>query len=238
MKNISNLVLLLLCTAFGFSQNGVLKDPQHFYNNRWEASLSKNVSASFRIVSFTSAKPASYSENDTLKIHFYAHDAVAKAKINSSKIIQDNTNYQMLVKNQTWNEGWNVFEPWPTNDVLVKKNIKAKNLGVLIKRKDKIYLPAFITKTSQMPTNTGNNYDVHFFTPANITQLTYKVINIATNEVVSEDALEDIDATSSFKLNLAMENKVAGTYKLVVKIQWISGMKSTKTFRFYHHHTP
>lgn len=232
--NYLTIAFLLFFSFKSTAQNDKIKHQDHFYKNRWEALLSKNVSASFRILSFVSSKPKMYKATDTLQVHFFIVDDSVKTRINASKIIQDSGNYQMLVEKEDWEKGWNIFKPWPVKDVISKYDIKAKNLGLLIKGNNRILIPASITKTSEKKVKDINNYVVHFFTPANINKLNYSILNQSTNSVLDEGNIEDIDATSSFRLRFNMKNKVNGIYKLLLKIEWISGMKTSKIYSFYH----
>ncbi len=226
-------IILIILINLVFTQEDELKQDKFHYNNRWEGVLHKNVSGSFRMLSFTSEKPTAYTDKDTLQIHFFMEDTT-KTLIKSSKIFQDKVNYQMQVENQKWSKGWNTFTPWPTKDVLIKQNISAKNLAVLIKGRNNIYIPARVTKSSQKSIKTINKYAVHFFTPANIVELNYTVTSNVSQKVICDGLLEDLDAKDPFRINLEMFNAKAGKYALMLNVKWNSGSSSVKKYHFYH----
>ncbi|OFI35193.1 hypothetical protein BFC17_16770 [Alteromonas lipolytica] len=199
--------------------------------NRWEAVIPKNVSGSFRLVSFTLSRLASYSRDDVLALHVYVPEK-GQTHITANNIVKNNVNYQMEVKKTDFEQGWSVFTPWSVNDVLLPNGIKAKNLGIEAKLDEQTYLPTVLRRKGVNDVSSERAYALHFFTPANIKSIHYRVVE--GNQKKLEGVLTDIFAASTFRLDLNMENMSNGFYKLILEITWINNRKSIKTYPFYH----
>lgn len=227
------LTIAVFRTTFCFAQSDLQSDEKFKDQNRWEGVISKNVSGSFRLLSLVSAKPESYSSNDTLNVSFFM-PTTGQAVIRANKIIQNNSNYRMRVENESWESGWQTFKPWPVKTVLLSNNVHARNLGVQIKLASSTYLPSLVFKSNQHFIEQIDKYTVHFYTPANISTIGYKVYRKGETEAVDTGELYEIDATSSFNLVLNLTNQHEGFFTLDCKILWISGKSSKYQIEFYH----
>lgn len=217
----------------GLTQAAELKvDKNIKQDNRWEAIVQKNVSGSFRLVSFAQSRLASYSKADVLKLHIYVPQA-GKARITANNIVKNDVNYQMEVKKTHYEEGWSVFEPWSVKDVLDKNGIRAKNLGMKAKLNDETYLPILLRKNGvNDDVNKEKTYALHFFTPANIKSIKYFVFKESKKTL--EEEITDIFAASTFRLDLNTDKIKKGFNELTLNITWINDRESTYIYPFYH----
>jgi hypothetical protein len=97
--------------------------------------------------------------------------------------LQDSFHYFMQAKSTSkWNDGsYNVFEPWPTHDVIDRLGLQARNLGVLagyrIGNDRPVYLPADVYQNEgQFATK---SYTIHFITGQDLQSLDVSVTNSA-----------------------------------------------------------
>ena len=76
-----------------------------------------------------------FPQNATLHVRFFlpriGDDANKKVFVQAVEL-QDSFHYFMEAKNPKWKDGdWNIFEPWPTKDVIDRLGLQAGNIGVL-----------------------------------------------------------------------------------------------------------
>ena len=217
----------------GLTQTTKLKIDQNIkQNNRWEAIVQKNVSGSFRLVSFAQSRLTSYSKDDVLKLYVYLPQE-GMARITANNIVKNDVNYQMEVKKTDYEKGWSVFEPWAVNDVLGKNGINAKNLGMKAKLNDETYLPILLRRNNvNDDVHKQQTYVLHFFTPANIESIKYIVFDESQETLRGE--ITNIFAASTFPLDLSTDKMKKGFYELSLNIIWFNNRKSTYKYRFYH----
>lgn len=94
---------------------------------------------------------------------------------------QDSFHYFMQAKNSKWKEdSWNVFEPWPTKDVIDRLGVQARNIAVLagyrIGDGPRVYLPVDVYQT-EAPSRA--NYTLHFITASELQSIDVSVTNAA-----------------------------------------------------------
>jgi hypothetical protein len=81
-------------------------------------------------------------------------------------------------QNRWKNNGWNIFEPWPTKDVIDKLGLQPTNIGVLaryeIRGAPAVYLPVDVYQTNSQPKGT---YTFHFITASDLQTLEVSVTN-------------------------------------------------------------
>ncbi|AWB57849.1 hypothetical protein [Colwellia sp. Arc7-D] len=227
------LIAVIISVNIGVTHAVELKiDKNIKQGNRWEAIVQKNVSGSFRLVSFTQSRLASYSKGDLLKLHIYLPQK-GKARITANNIVKNDVNYQMEVKKTHYKKGWSVFEPWSVNNVLDKHGIRARNLGIEATLNDGTYLPILLRKNGiNAEVNKEQTYVLHFFTPANIKSIKYIVFNESQETLSGE--ITDLFASSTFNLDLNTDEMDKGFYELTLNITWSNNRKSTYKYPFYH----
>lgn len=233
MTNFLFLFAVIVSANINLTQASELKvDKNIKQDNRWEAIVQKNVSGSFRLVSFVQSRLASYSKDDVLKLHIYVPQK-GQALITANNIVKNDVNYQMEVKKTDYEKGWSVFEPWSVNDVLDKNGIRAKNLGIKAKLNDETYLPLLLRKNGvNDDVHNEQTYILHFFTPANIKYIKYTVLE--GNQETLSGEITDLFAASTFRLDLSTDKMKKGFYKLNLNIIWLNNRESTYKFPFYH----
>jgi hypothetical protein len=125
-----------------------------------------------------------FPQNATLHVRFFLPrigDTPNKEVFVQAAELQDSFHYFMQAKNPKWKDGdWNVFEPWPTRDVIDRLSLQAGNIGVLagyrIGNGPKVYLPVDVyqSQASAVPT-----YTFHFITGSDLQSLDISVTNPA-----------------------------------------------------------
>jgi hypothetical protein len=127
-----------------------------------------------------------FKQDSALRVRFFIPRSAANAdrKVFVEAVeLQDSFHYFMQAKtSSTWKDGnWNVFEPWPTKDVIDRLGLLAENLGVLAGYRagnDRpVYLPVDVYVNegrTAVPT-----YTFHFITGQDLQSLDVSVTNAA-----------------------------------------------------------
>ena len=195
--------------------------------NRWEGTPEMLVGATMQLTGIHREVPDDYVSGDNLSIHFYQPKSTTTV-ITACHKDPDANNYLMEVKQRDWNTGWQIFAPWHVSEVLIPSQMKANDLGVLIKTTSGVYLPASIVKNSESFTKL-NRYRFYIWPPGNIRLLTYKVLN-TKGQVLIEKTKEENQAKIVINLLINMEAFPSDEYKLVLQ----NGTVVLETYTFYH----
>jgi len=132
----------------------------------------------------------SFPKNANLHVRFFLPQLPGNPKREVSveaAEIQDSFHYFMQSKASIqWKDGnWNIFEPWPTKDVIDGLGIQADNLGVLVKyqiaNKLPVYLPADVYQNKGQ--SGKHTYTFHLLTGQDLQSLEISVTNIAGTEM-------------------------------------------------------
>ena len=127
-----------------------------------------------------------FSQNASLHVRFFLPrlDGSPNRKVFVEAVeLQDSFHYFMQSKSTSkWNDGvWNVFEPWPTLDVIDRLGLQARSLGVLagyrIGNDRPVYLPADVYQNEGQ--FTAKSYTIHFITGQDLRSLDVSVTNSA-----------------------------------------------------------
>jgi len=125
-----------------------------------------------------------FSTNSNLHVRFFLPPV---ADVRTGKVfleaveLQDSFHYFMEATSQNrWkNNGWNIFEPWPTKDVIDKLGLQPTNIGVLaryeISGAPAVYLPVDVYQTNSQPKK--GTYTLHFITASDLQTLEVSVTN-------------------------------------------------------------
>jgi hypothetical protein len=101
--------------------------------------------------------------------------------------LKDSSHYYMRSKDSfPWKPGaWNIFEQWPTSDVIDDLGLSSDNLGVLAQYETsstrRVYLPADVYQADNELT--GNPYKFHFITGQDLQSLDIQVFDAGGNDV-------------------------------------------------------
>ena len=131
-----------------------------------------------------------FAPNATLRVRFFlprlAGNLHGKVFVEAVEL-QDSFHYFMQANNSSrWKDGsWNVFEPWPTQDVIDRLGLQARNLGVLAGYRTgndrPVYLPVDVYQNEgQFATK---SYMFHFITGQDLQSLEISVTNSAGVEM-------------------------------------------------------
>ncbi len=125
-----------------------------------------------------------FSPNSNLHVRFFLPpiaDVRTRKVILEAVELQDSFHYFMEATNQNrWRaNGWNIFEPWPTKDVIDKLGLQPANIGVLARYEvsgaPTVYLPVDVYQTDRQPKR--GTYTVHFITASDLQTLEVSVTN-------------------------------------------------------------
>jgi hypothetical protein len=125
-----------------------------------------------------------FSANAVLHVRFYLPKqggSTNKEVFVESAELQDSFHYSMQAKNSgKWKDGdWNVFEPWPTKDVIDKLGIQASNIGVLvgyrIGNSPPVYVPVEVYQNEERAKSGA--YTFYFMTGQDLQSLEVSVTN-------------------------------------------------------------
>ena len=223
----------LLALQFQVQAQSVCNNPDAVKTNRCEGFVPVAVSASFDLVAFHAHKLLKYEAQDQLAISFY-NPKKGTARLQAEKIRLDGRKYQMIPKQEVWNQGWQTFKGWPVAEFLLPNNITARQLGVLVDNKNHLYYPAFLHLENTKPSS--DVYRVYFETYTTINHLTYTVVNQATGEEIYKNSSDDgEDAQSIFSIKVPMPATAKeGIYVLALTIKWNNGGAYKASYPFYH----
>jgi hypothetical protein len=127
-----------------------------------------------------------FKQNANLRVRFFlpriASNADKRVFVEAVEL-QNSFHYFMQAKTSSaWKDGnWNVFEPWPTRDVIDRLGLLAENLGVLAQYRTgngrPVYLPVDVYVNDGRPAI--QTYTFHFITGQDLQSLDVSVSNAA-----------------------------------------------------------
>ena len=119
-----------------------------------------------------------FKQNATLRVRFFlprlAANAEKKVFVEAVELL-DSFHYSMQAKSSNaWKDGnWNVFAPWPTQDVIDRLGLEAMNIGVLAGYRagndPPVYLPVDVYEKEGQPS--VRTYTFHFITGQDLQSL-------------------------------------------------------------------
>ena len=174
--------ILLGCQPSAFAQ---VEGMQNFENRVEGRNVHPNALQDFTLIAIHRDFQL-FKQNATLRVRFFiprsAADADRRVFVEAVEL-QDSFHYFMQAKNaRAWKDGnWNVFEPWPTEDVIDRLGLLAGNLGVLAGYRTgndrPVYLPVDVY-VNEVRT-AARAYTFHFITGQDLQSLDVSVSNAA-----------------------------------------------------------
>jgi len=164
---------------------GQIQGMQSFDNRIEGTDVHTNALQDFTLIalhrSFQTFQP-----NSTLRVRFFLPQTAAvsdKAIFLEATELQDSFHYFMQAKPSAgWKEAsWNVFEPWPTKDVIDRLGLRANNVGVRaeyrVKNGPPVFLPVDVYQSGSPPST--QTYTLHFITGSDLQALDVSVVDSA-----------------------------------------------------------
>src|SRR5215475_2483811 len=177
---IRTLLLLFLAERTAFGQ---VQGMQSFSNRIEGTNVHTNALQDFTLIALHRGFQT-FPRNATLHVRFFlprSMDDPQKQFFLNAVELQDSFHYLMQAKTTgSWKDGnWNVFEPWPTKDVIDELGVEATNLGVLagyrVGNEQPVYLPVDVY---QDPSAFSKGvYTFHFITGQSLQSLDVTVTN-------------------------------------------------------------
>jgi hypothetical protein len=104
-------------------------------DNRYEGFIREpSANPDWELLSFTTGRPP-IPAGSTIRVAFYLPPQLAaftSSTIVVAQELEDFEHYRMESKPRAWRQGWNVFEPWKTSDVIDQRAGVRSNLGVAV----------------------------------------------------------------------------------------------------------
>jgi len=157
----------------------------HIFDNRVEGTnVHTNALQDFTIIAIHKNFQL-FSSNATLHVRFFLPRLAGspnKDVFVEATELRDSFHYFMQAKGSNWKDGdWNVFEPWPTKDVIDELGLKARHIGVLagyrMDKSPKVYLPVDVYQNEDSPVTA--TYTFHFITGSDLQALDISLTNPA-----------------------------------------------------------
>jgi hypothetical protein len=155
----------------------------HDFGNRIEGTqVRKNALAELTLVALH-RNFARFSSSSCLSVRFFEPPLKGATPVRVSVEafeLRDFHQYYMQSKDEIrWTpNAWNMFEPWPTRDVIDKLSIPSDNLGVLASYSlgpKSVYLPVAVDPGKKEPKETRSNYTFYVLTGIDIKSLSITV---------------------------------------------------------------
>lgn len=199
-------------------------------NNRWEGYVSEPVGSKFNVVSFHRDRIPRYTKGDKLTVEFYLPEA-GNVRLNARELNLTGRRYAMEAIRKKWDAGWQRLSPWSVDVFLVPENIRSKNLGIEVSSSSDVHYPPYVfTKEPKK----SNRYTIHFYTPASINELDYKILD-ASNIEIDKGDIKKISSKRTFPVSFSMEGRDEGFYKLSISVDWKHDPgEYIAEYRFYH----
>ena len=127
-----------------------------------------------------------FPQNAVLHVRFFlprGPENVGKEVFLEAMELQDSFHYFMQAKGSSkWVDGaWNVFEPWPTKDIIDRLGVRASNVGVRAGYQTNagqmVFLPVDVYQSDGQPAT--RSYTLHFITASDLQSLDVSVTNAA-----------------------------------------------------------
>jgi len=127
--------LLLVCAIAGAWTTQPWKTAATERDNRYEGFIAEpSGNLEWELLSFTAGRPP-IPAGSAIRVAFYLPAQLA-AFASSTTIVarelEDLEHYRMESKPRAWRQGWNVFEPWKSADVIDQRPGVRGNLGVAV----------------------------------------------------------------------------------------------------------
>jgi len=127
--------LLLLCAIAGAWTTQGWKTTTTERDNRYEGYIAEpSANPEWELLSFTAGRP-SIPAGSAIRVAFYLAPRLAAFASSTTVVareLEDLEHYRMESKPRAWREGWNVFEPWKSADVIDRRPEVRGNLGVTV----------------------------------------------------------------------------------------------------------
>ena len=127
--------VLLACAIAGARPQDGWKTKATERDNRYEGFIAvPSANPDWELLSFTAARPAIPAAG-AIRVAFYLPPELAAFTASTTIVareLEDLEHYRMESKPRAWRQGWNVFEPWNTSDVIETRSGVRGNLGVAV----------------------------------------------------------------------------------------------------------
>jgi hypothetical protein len=173
-------VIVLFAELVSFGQ---VQGMQTFDNRREGTNIHPNALQDFNIIA-VHREYQSFGPHSTLHVRFYlprVTDSENRQVFLEATELQDSFHYFMEARSTglQHDSSWNVFEPWPTQDVIDRLGLHASNIGVRagyrINNDPPVFLPVDVYQ-SIAPSSSGV-YRFYFITASDLQSLDVAVVN-------------------------------------------------------------
>ena len=127
--------VLLACAIAGARPQEGWKTKTTERDNRYEGFIAEpSANPEWELLSFTAGRPP-VPAGGTIRVAFYLPPQLAAFTPSTTIVareLEDLEHYRMESKPRAWRQGWNVFEPWSTSDVIDKRAGVRGNLGIAV----------------------------------------------------------------------------------------------------------
>ena len=200
------------------------------------------ASLDLRVVSFVSYREnRSPSPNDRLKLKFFvpSEDPIF---ISVSEIVPLRYYYMEPVRTQ-WQRGWQTFDGWAVNAVLLPQAIRNSSLGVVARLQSNepgsgLLTPVLIYLSSHPAAVSA--YKLRIVSRETLSTLSYrlkrwKAVDIHTTKIISEDPADFIAAETPITMKLNLGGEKAGWFELWIDARIKDQIEGPRgTYYFYH----
>lgn len=241
--------MLLSASLPGFAQ----LQGMHAFENRVEGTnVHTNALQDFTLLAVHRSF-AAFTPNATLHVRFFlptgSRGSQPEIFVEASEL-QDSFHYFMQAKNSpTWEHGkWNVFEPWPTRDVIDRLGLQYQNIGVRagyrLANHAPVYLPVDVYPAGAHP---GSGVYTFYFMSGSDLQTLDVAVTSSTGTELKSLALEQkcnksfnpscklYAAGSTHSFSLDMSRQPQGEYRVRLTGHVPGSLTPTLfSFTFYH----
>jgi hypothetical protein len=225
LKNINKLLLFLgFILSSLFSHSLIAEQLLNDKGNRFEGYEDYDISTKFRPLALHLGRIPKYKNNSILSVRFFVPEQEQYIKIGAGRINEGKRKYYMQVKKDKWVNGWQTFNSWPVNDVLIPENISSKELALRVVADKSQWLPAQVLVDQQYQQATEIYF--YFYTARWISELTYSIGEF-------KGILKNQFGPSPFKISFPTKSLNLGENKLALAIKWKGGGASYKNYDIY-----
>lgn len=177
--------------AAGSGALGQIQGMQSFDNRIEGTDVHTNALQDFTLIALHRNFQA-FQPNSTLHVRFFLPQTAAgadKTIFLEATELQDSFHYFMQARRSVgWKEAsWNVFEPWPTKDVIDRLGLQPDNVGVRagyrVKNGPSVFLPVDVYQ-NDAPSSI-QKYTLHFITGSDLQALDVSVVDSAGKAMVT-----------------------------------------------------
>ena len=223
----------MLCNQ-SLAQTGTLEtEANKRGNNRWEGMVAHAKPDSVMLLGFHATPLPAYSEGDALQVQFFNPEPTG-VSIEAQQLSTAGKRYGMKAFPQELEAGWQRFEPWQVNDVLIPNSLAPKEVAVLVQTDSNIVLPAYVGLEGKKRA-AAKAYTAHVHTPWLILWHSYTVLDVATGKVWYESGGEQLKAATPFQIALRLPaNAPKGEYQFLLELTDLTGRKLKQRWTFLH----